>query len=159
MTITSSELLPPTTHLFPAAFRGFPINYTIPTIHSNLRKGNLMAILQANDSNFDELVLQSDKPVLVDFFATWCGPCKMLSPILEDMSKSSDYTIVKVDIDENPYLVREWEVASVPTLFIVKNGEKKEKMIGFQPKKKFWKRNCPDVKSALGSRANLPRRS
>ena len=92
-----------------------------------------MAILQANDSNFDELVLQSDKPVLVDFFATWCGPCKMLSPILEDMSKSSDYTIVKVDIDENPYLVREWEVASVPTLFIVKNGEKKEKMIGFQP--------------------------
>ena len=86
-----------------------------------------MAILQANDSNFDELVLQSDKPVLVDFFATWCGPCKMLSPILEDMSKSSDYTIVKVDIDENPYLVREWEVASVPTLFIVKNGEKKGK--------------------------------
>ena len=80
-----------------------------------------MAILQANDSNFDELVLQSDKPVLVDFFATWCGPCKMLSPILEDMSKSSDYTIVKVDIYENPYLVREWEVASVPTLFIVKN--------------------------------------
>ena len=65
-----------------------------------------MAILQANDSNFDELVLQSDKPVLVDFFATWCGPCKMLSPILEDMSKSSDYTIVKEDIDENTYLVR-----------------------------------------------------
>lgn len=86
-----------------------------------------MAILQANDSNFDELVLQSDKPVLVDFFATWCGPCKMLSPILEDMSKSSDYTIVKVDIDENPYLVREWEVASVPTLFIVKTEKKRKK--------------------------------
>ena len=99
-----------------------------------------MAILQANDSNFDELVLQSDKPVLVDFFATWCGPCKMLSPILEDMSKSSDYTIVKVDIDENPYLVREWEVASVPTLFIVKFGEKKEKMIGFQPKEVLEKK-------------------
>ena len=99
-----------------------------------------MAILQANDSNFDELVLQSDKPVLVDFFATWCGPCKMLSPILEDMSKSSDYTIVKVDIDENPYLVREWEVASVPTLFNVKNGEKKEKMIGFQPKEVLEKK-------------------
>ena len=99
-----------------------------------------MAILQANDSNFDELVLQSDKPVLVDFFATWCGPCKMLSPILEDMSKSSDYTIVKVDIDENPYLVREWEVASVPTPFIVKNGEKKEKMIGFQPKEVLEKK-------------------
>ena len=99
-----------------------------------------MAILQANDSNFDELVLQSDKPVLVDFFATWCGPCKMLSPILEDMSKSSDYTIVKVDIDENPYLVREWEVASVPTLFIVKNGEKKEKMIGFRPKEVLEKK-------------------
>ena len=99
-----------------------------------------MAILQANDSNFDELVLQSDKPVLVDFFATWCGPCKMLSPILEDMSKSSDYTIVKVDIDENPYLVREWEVASVPTRCIVKNGEKKEKMIGFQPKEVLEKK-------------------
>lgn len=99
-----------------------------------------MAILQANDNNFDELVLQSDKPVLVDFFATWCGPCKMLSPILEDMSKSSDYTIVKVDIDENPYLVREWEVASVSTLFIVKNGEKKEKMIGFQPKEVLEKK-------------------
>ena len=99
-----------------------------------------MAILQANDNNFDELVLQSDKPVLVDFFATWCGPCKMLSPILEDMSKSSDYTIVKVDIDENPYLVREWEVASVPTLFIVKNGEKMEKMIGFQPKEVLEKK-------------------
>lgn len=86
-----------------------------------------MAILQANDSNFDELVLQSDKPVLVDFFATWCGPCKMLSPILEDMSKSSDYTIVKVDIDENPYLVREWEVASVPDAVYRQKRRKKGK--------------------------------
>ena len=95
-------------------------------------------IKEVTGEEFEQL--HTEGLVLADFFSSTCGPCKMLSPILEDMSKSSDYTIVKVDIDENPYLVREWEVASVPTLFIVKNGEKKEKMIGFQPKEVLEKK-------------------
>ena len=81
--------------------------------------------LEITDSNFEEVVLKSDKPVLVDFFATWCGPCKMMHPILEQLSKQlgDQVRIVKIDVDKNQQLASQLQVSSVPTLAIFKNGE------------------------------------
>ncbi len=69
--------------------------------------------------------------VIVDFFATWCGPCKMLQPVLEELK---DYEIIKVDVDQHETLAKEYAIMSVPTLLIFKNGEIKKKLIGFRPK-------------------------
>ncbi len=88
-----------------------------------------------NKQEFEEII-KSNKPVLVDFFATWCGPCKMLSPMLEEMSENSNgkYEIVKVDIDDNYDIAKSFGIMSVPTMIIFKNGEEQEKMIGLRPK-------------------------
>ncbi len=92
-----------------------------------------MAIMHATEKNFKELV--SDELVLVDFFATWCGPCKMLGPVLEELENDrSDVKIVKVDIDESRSLAREYGVMSVPTLFLFKNGSIVSQKSGYMPK-------------------------
>lgn len=88
-----------------------------------------------NNKEFDELI-NENKPVLVDFFATWCGPCRMLSPILEQVSESSEgkYKVVKVDIDQSYDLAKKFGIMSVPTMVIFKNGEEQEKIVGLRPK-------------------------
>lgn len=92
-----------------------------------------MAIMHATEKDFNELV--SDEFVLVDFFATWCGPCKMLGPVLEDLSNDrADIKIVKVDIDQSRSLAREYGVMSVPTLFLFKNGQIVSQKSGYMPK-------------------------
>lgn len=92
-----------------------------------------MSIVHVNEENFRENI--SNDKVLVDFFATWCGPCKMLSPVLEEIKEDrSELKIVKVDVDESPILAKEYGVMSVPTLLLFENGELKKRQSGFMPK-------------------------
>lgn len=88
-----------------------------------------------NDSNFEREVLNSDKPVLVDFFATWCGPCKMLAPVVEkvDENLAGEVKVFKLDIDENPISTNAYGVQSVPTLILFKDGKPLGQIVGFRP--------------------------
>ncbi|MFC1615939.1 thioredoxin [Patescibacteria group bacterium] len=101
-----------------------------------------MAEHNFTDDNFEKEVLKSDLPVLVDFFAEWCGPCKMLAPVIEELAKEYDgkWKIGKCNIDENPNSTMEYGVQSVPTLMIVKGGKVEEKMVGFQSKEAIEKK-------------------
>ena len=89
-----------------------------------------------NENEFKELVIQSKGVVLVDFFATWCGPCKALAPILEEVAAETKgkAEILKLDIDQNQALAKEYKVMSVPTMKIFKNGETVETIVGLQTK-------------------------
>ncbi|MFD2637524.1 thioredoxin [Piscibacillus salipiscarius] len=93
-----------------------------------------MAIVKATDQDFGEKI--SDGLVLVDFWAAWCGPCKMIAPVLEELdSEMSDQVqIVKLDVDENQETAQKYGVMSIPTLILFKDGEKVDQTMGFQPK-------------------------
>ena len=94
-----------------------------------------MAVLHITKENFEAEVLRSDKPVLLDFFAVWCGPCKMISPILEEIAEErEDIKVCKVNVDEEPELAAKYQVMSIPTLFVIKDGEIVNQSMGAKPK-------------------------
>ena len=94
-----------------------------------------MKALHINNDNFHKEVLNSDRPVLLDFFASWCGPCRMVGPILDEIAEErEDIKVCKVDIDEQPELASRYRIMSVPTLMVLKNGQIMEQSIGAKPK-------------------------
>ena len=94
-----------------------------------------MAVIKVDTDKFDEIVLKSDKKVLVDFYADWCGPCKMVAPIVEELAEENpDYLIVKVNVDEEPSLSMMYGVMSIPTLLVLKEGKILNRLVGARPK-------------------------
>ena len=94
-----------------------------------------MSVQTITKENFDQVVLQADKPVLVDFWAPWCGPCRMVSPIVDQIAEERDDIVVgKVNVDEQPELAMQFSVMSIPTLLVFKGGEVASKAVGARPK-------------------------
>ena len=94
-----------------------------------------MSCVALNKNNFDEFVLNSDKPVLLDFWASWCGPCRMVGPIIEEISEErSDIRVGKINVDENPELASRFGIMSIPTLVVMKNGQIANRSVGALPK-------------------------
>jgi thioredoxin 1 len=106
-------------------------------------------IFNVTDSNFSEKVLNSDKPVFVDFWATWCGPCKMVAPALEKVSQSmgDQVDIAKLDIDDNPEISSMYGVTSIPTMILFDKGKPVGKLVGFRP--------ADQIESAIKGALNL----
>jgi len=98
--------------------------------------GENSATVTVTDASFSNDVLSSSTPVLVDFWATWCGPCKMIAPVLEEIAgeKAGELTIAKLDVDANPETMRNFGVQSIPTLILFKNGEPVKRMVGAKGK-------------------------
>ena len=95
-----------------------------------------MAVLNTTDKNFENDVLKASKPVLVDFWAEWCGPCKAIAPALDEISieMSNNITVAKINIDENHNIAQEFNIRSIPALMIFKNGKLEAEMMGQVPK-------------------------
>ena len=94
-----------------------------------------MAILHITKDNYDELVLKAEKTVLLDFWATWCGPCRMVAPVVAEIAEERpDYLVGKINVDEEMELAMEFGIVSIPTLIVLNKGEVARKVVGYRPK-------------------------
>lgn len=94
--------------------------------------------MQITSENFENQVQRAEKPVLIDFYATWCGPCQMLAPVIEELEKSrDDFLVGKINVDEEPMLARKFSISAVPTLLLFKNGTEVKRTAGFLPKEEL----------------------
>ena len=94
-----------------------------------------MSVITITKDNFNEEVINSDKPVLLDFWASWCGPCRMIAPVLDEIAQErADIKVGKINVDEQPELAAQFGVMSIPTLVVMKDGKIVEKTVGTRPK-------------------------
>ena len=99
-----------------------------------------MSVIHLTKDTFDSVVNQNEKPVLVDFWAPWCGPCQMVGPIIEEIAAERDDIIVaKINVDEEMELAKSFRIVSIPTILVLKNGEKVATSIGYKPKEDILK--------------------
>lgn len=94
-----------------------------------------MSVININKENFHKEVINSDKPVLIDFWAAWCGPCRMMAPVVDEIAEECpDVKVCKVNVDEQPELAGQFNVMSIPTLVVMKNGKIADQAVGARPK-------------------------
>ena len=100
-----------------------------------------------SDQNFETEVIKSDTPVLVDFWAAWCGPCRMVAPVLEEIAneQGEKMKIAKLDVDANPITAGRFGVRSIPTMILFKNGREAQRVVGYMPKEKLLQQISPHI--------------